>query len=38
MQEKNKFSPLSIIEVENLTKCFGAFTAVNRISFSVGIA
>jgi ABC-2 type transport system ATP-binding protein len=39
MQEK-KFSlppsPCSIIEVENLTKCFGAFTAVNRISFSVG--
>ena len=27
---------LSIIKVENLTKCFGAFTAVDRISFSVG--
>jgi ABC-2 type transport system ATP-binding protein len=26
----------SIIEVENLTKCFGVFTAVDHITFSVG--
>jgi ABC-2 type transport system ATP-binding protein len=38
--QKNKFSILnsqfSIIEVEDLTKSFGAFTAVDHISFSVG--
>jgi ABC-type uncharacterized transport system ATPase subunit len=38
MNKRENSPQLSIIEVENLTKCFGAFTAVNRISFSMGIA